>query len=330
MTSKTKLALTAIVAIAAASVATGAAAHSSKKAHKHAKKAAVETVETHSSSFSHTSSSNAKVDALESQLQAMQAEIRSLRAASGHHPVDPDTAKVQELDQWMNTVKADGHSSKGSKDNMVFFRGGYGHNNDQRGGTLDPSNAANPNGALIGAIGDRDAWYAGAGFDFNINDNLFGMMNGTEVLAELMFDYKQLGERKLNGLTPGVAGVVNGNIDAAFALPAGTAQVLPGTNTQSATVNALTLAASPKIKLFKGSNFRPWLIPAGMEMTVISPPSDAITVLNAGMMFGAGADYKIWKDIYAGADVRYHHSFDNVDGVNPDGITAGGYLGLGF
>jgi hypothetical protein len=48
------------------------------------------------------------------------------------------------------------------------------------------------------------------------------------------------------------------------------------------------------------------------------------------MMFGAGADYKIWKDIYAGADVRYHHSFDTMDGVNPDGITAGGYLGLGF
>ncbi|MEY3280047.1 MAG: hypothetical protein RL674_32, partial [Pseudomonadota bacterium] len=101
-------------------------------------------------------------------------------------------------------------------------------------------------------------------------------------------------------------------------------------NTQSATVNALTLAASPKIKFFKGSNFRPWLIPAGMEITVISPPSDAITVLNPGMMFGAGADYKIWKDIYAGADVRYHHSFDTVDGVNSDGLTAGGYLGLGF
>jgi opacity protein-like surface antigen len=325
---KTKLALTAIVAIAAASVATGASAHASKKAHKHAKKAAVETVETHSSSFSHTSSSNAKVDALEAQLQSMQAEIRNLRAASGRATVDPDTAKVQELDQWMNSVKSEGHSSsKGAKDNMVFFRGGYGHNNDQRGGTLDPTNTAGAlGGVLPGAIGDRDAWYAGAGFDFNINDNLFGMMNGTEVLAELMFDYKQLGERKLNGLNPALTGAVLPEVNTAVGLPQGTI----GVNNQTATVNALTLAASPKIKFFKGSNFRPWLIPAGMEMTVISPPSDAITVLNAGMMFGAGADYKIWKDIYAGADVRYHHSFDNVDGVNPDGITAGGYLGLGF
>ena len=316
MTSKAKLALgvtTALVAFAAATVAPEAAAHANKKAHKHAKKAHVETVETHTSSFSHSNSSNAKVDALESQLQAMQAEIRSLRAASGHHPVDPDTAKVQELDQWMNSMKHEDHH-KGSKDNMVFFRGGYGHNNDQRGGTIDPAGTA---------IGDRDSWYTGAGFDFNINDNLFGMMNGTEVLAELMFDYKQLGERKANGaLSSPVTLDVNGG--------SGGTVTIPALNTQTATVNAFTLAASPKIKFLKGSAFRPWLIPAGMEMTVISPPSDAITVLNAGMMFGAGADYKIWKDIYAGADVRYHHSFDNVDGVNPDGITAGGYLGLGF
>lgn len=322
---KTKLALgaTALVALVAATMAPEAAAHASKKAHKHAKKAKYETVETHTSSFSHSSSSNAKVDALESQLQAMQAEIRSLRAATNRPVVDQDTVKVQELDAWMNSVKAEGHSSKGAKDNMVFFRGGYGHNNEQRGGTVDPTGTTGLAGVFPGAIGDHDAWYAGAGFDFNINDNLFGMMNGTEVLGELMFDYKQLGERKINGLNPAVTGLVVNDPAVAALLP-------NGANAQTATVNALTLAASPKIKFFKGSDFRPWLIPAGMEITVISPPSDAITVLNPGMMFGAGADYKIWKDIYAGADVRYHHSFDNVDGVNPDGITAGGYLGLGF
>jgi len=48
------------------------------------------------------------------------------------------------------------------------------------------------------------------------------------------------------------------------------------------------------------------------------------------MQFGAGADYKIWKDLYVGADARYHYSADNVDGVNTDGVTAGGYLGIGF
>jgi hypothetical protein len=302
--SKTKLVLTtALVAFAAASVSTEAAAHAGKKAHKHAKKAAAyTTTETHSSSFSHASSSNAKVDALESQLQAMQAEIRNLRAAQGHH-VDPDTAKVQELDQWMNSVKADG-SHKRSKDNMVFFRGGYARSNDQRGGDLAVN--AFPGGLggdiLVGANQtDKDAWYFGAGFDWSLNDNLFGMMHGTEVLAELMFDYKEFSDK--------------------------TNSVLTG---QNVTTNQLTLAASPKVKFLKGSDFRPWLIPAGFELSVISPPSGAVTVLNPGMMFGAGADYKIWKDIYAGADVRYHYSMDNVDGVDTDGLTAGGYLGLGF
>jgi len=294
---KTKLALgvtTTLFAFAAATVAPEAAAHASKKAHKHAKKAATyQTTETHSSSFSHSSnSSNAKVDALESQLQSMQAEIRSLRAASGHHQVDPDTAKVQELDQWMTSVKHEGTPSKGSKDNMMFFRGGYGHNNDKNPGTL---------GQAADTRGDKDSWYFGAGFDFAINDNLFGMMQGTEVLAELMFDYKQVSEDIKNG--------VSGQL---------------GTN------NLFTLAASPKIKFLKGSAFRPWLIPAGFELSVNGQPSPAISVLNPGMMFGAGADYKIWKDVYVGADARYHYSADNNDGVNNDGVTAGGYLGLGF
>jgi opacity protein-like surface antigen len=228
--------------------------------------------------------------------------------------VDPDTAKVQELDQWMNTVKHEDHH-KNSKDNMVFFRGGYGYNEEKRGGTLDPT-APNGLGTINGSISNRDAWYFGAGFDFGINDNLFGLMKDTDVLAELMFDYKQLGEKKPNGITPAIATILDNGT--------------PGVNTQSATVNSLSLAASPKIKFLKGSSFRPWLIPAGFEITVISPPSDAITVLNPGMMFGAGADYKIWKDIYAGADVRWHQSFDNVDGINTNGLTAGGYLGLGF
>jgi len=80
----------------------------------------------------------------------------------------------------------------------------------------------------------------------------------------------------------------------------------------------------------KGSKFRPWVIPVGLELNVISPPSDAITVLNPGLGFGAGADYNLWKDIHIGADARYHLSLDDVDGVDTDGVTAGGYIGFGF
>lgn len=268
---------------------------------------------------------HAKVDALEAQLQAMQSEISRLRAESSRPQSSAESAKVQELDQWMSSVKSAPKEGKRSKDNMVFFRGGYGHANAQRGGTLDPTSVgalglANQNGTLVGPIDDKDAWYFGAGFDFSLNDNLFGLMDKTEVLAELMFDYKQLGERKSNGLSAAETATVL----------AATGIALPAANTESATVNQLTLAASPKIKFMKGNAFRPWLIPVGFELNVISPPSDAITVLNPGMQFGAGADYKIWKDLYVGADARYHLSLGNMDGVRTDGVTAGGYLGIGF
>lgn len=317
---KTKLALgltTALVAFAAATVAPTASAaheataHAKKAVQKHAKKAhTYETVETHSSSFSHSNSSNAKVDALESQLQSLQSEVRSLRAAAGRPQIDPDTAKVQELDQWMQTSKEHKEHHKGGKDNMVFFRGGYNFGDSSRGGLGATAGAGLLGAANLGTTGDplaggasvnKDAWYFGAGFDWSINDNLFGLAPNTEVAAELMFDYKQFSEKAISPLTG-----------------------------SKLTVNQITLAASPKIKFLKGSVIRPWLIPAGFEINVISPPSNGVTYINPGIQFGGGVDYKVWKDIYVGADPRYHYTPDNTDGVNTRGVTAGGYLGLGF
>lgn len=273
----------------------------------------------HSSAERMAAAANNKIEALEAQMQQMQYELQALRAEASRPQVD-NSAKVQELDQWMSEVKS--QPEKG-KDNMVFFRGGYGHMDKNRGGTLDPTNVPGVGqsgyGLLNGPVADQDTWYFGAGFDFSLNDDLFGLMHGTEVFAELMFDYKELGDRATNGLAPSTVatlGALGFN--------------LPPANTETATVNMLTLAASPKIKFLKGSAFRPWLIPIGFELSVISPPSDAITVLNPGMQFGAGADYRFWDNLYVGIDARYHYAPDNVDGVNTNGITAGGYVGIGF
>jgi len=307
---KTRLVLgiaTATLTLGAALVSPQAMAHKTKKAHHHS-----------------TQPSYSKVDALEAQVRMMQDELAALKAAqTTAAPVAAvDTAKVEELDQWMASVKAAPVIEK-TKDNMMFFRGGYGHANGTRGGTLDPTVVpgvgASVNGVAVGSIADKDAWYMGAGFDFSLNNNLFGLMDDTEVLAELMFDYKELGRRGQNGLSVQEVGVVN---SLGFAMPVA--------NTKTATVNQFTLAASPKIKFMKGSSFRPWIIPVGFEINVVSPPSDAITVLSPGMQFGLGADYKIWKDLYIGADARYHQSLGSIDGVRTNGVTAGGYLGLGF
>ncbi len=251
-----------------------------------------------------------KMQALEAQVQSMQYELQSLRAEAASRPAATSgiqAAKVAELDQWMNTVKAKHaeHAEHGRKgDNLVFFRGGYLHADSLRGGTLiDPGT---PNGGYQ-SIGSQSGFYFGAGFDWSLSHDLFGAMHGTELMAELMFDYKELGDGQHNGLVNTL-----------------------GINKKGATVNQLSLAASPKIKFLKGQAFRPWLIPVGFEINVVSPPSNAITVMNAGMQFGFGADYNIWKNVFVGADARYHYAPGSVDGINTNGVTAGGYVGFGF
>lgn len=260
---------------------------------------------------------NRKADALEAQLQAMQAELTNLREQASRPAAAADSEKVQELDAWMTSVKSQPVEAK-TKDNMVFFRGGYAHFDNVRGGTLDPTanafyGGSNRNGQLVNQITDRDAWYFGAGFDFSLDDNLWGLMDNTEVLAELGVNYSELATNKSNGLSPAILGYGPLTL-----------------NTETATINMATVSASPKIKFLKGSAFRPWLIPVGFELNVISPPSDAITVLTPGMQFGVGADYKIWKNLYVGADVRYHYAPGDVDGVRINALNAGGYLGIGF
>lgn len=341
MMNKSKLVLglaTASLAIAVATLAPQAQAHQKAKKHTHKHHHAMSTTTYSSSSTERMAeAANNKVEALEAQVQAMQYELQALRSEARRPVTTADSMKVQELDQWMASMKSEPSRKSGSKDNMVFFRGGYGHADSMRGGTIPASgivdvtggHLVNGNGIVVndvapgvysGARADQDAWYFGAGFDFSLNDNFFGLMNGTEVFAELMFDYKQFAENMNNSPLSGTtnnafAGAPNNNAT--------------GSNGR-ATVNQLTLAASPKVKLFKGSAFRPWLIPIGFELSVISPPSDAITVLNPGLQFGLGADYKIWQNLYVGADARYHYAADTIDGVNTNGVTAGGYLGIGF
>ena len=238
------------------------------------------------------------------------------------HDVDALKAEVQELKDWKASVQSQ-PILEPTKDNMVFFRGGWAHNTG--GGT-----AASRRGDILVDLGEvgialgnptnssRDAWYFGAGFDFSLEDNLWGLMDNTEVLAELMFDYKEFSEE---ALPIGVLQTVAASTVANALTP------VPG----HVTVTQFQLSASPKIKFMKGSDFRPWIIPIGFVLNVISPPSDGVTVLTPGMMFAGGMDYRIWKNLYIGADVRYQlASRTGIDGVDVSGIEAGGYLGIGF
>ncbi|MGZ8162315.1 MAG: hypothetical protein ACXWTT_05555 [Methylobacter sp.] len=256
---------------------------------------------------------NSKVDALEAQLQAMQAEISRLRAETSRPRSSAEADKVQELDQWMTSVKS-APVAVVEKDHLFSARGGWMHLNDNRGSTSGIGGSGIGEDILTSGT-DKDAFYYGGAIDFNMNNNLFGLMDHTSFLMELGIEYSELGDRKDSGLD---------NVITTAAL--GQTVNLQ----QSVTVNMLRINASPKIKFMHGSKFRPWLIPVGLDMNIISPPSDAVTVLNTGMQFGVGAEYELLKGIVIGADGRYHHTFDDVDGVDTDGFTLGGSLGFKF
>jgi hypothetical protein len=300
MMSKTKLVLgiaTATLTVAGAMVSQQVVAGT--KAQHHAEVAAMAS----------------KVDIMESQMRAMQDEVAALRASAGN---GADQAKIQELDAWMQEHK---NKPEHPKDNMVFFRGAYARN-DQR--PIATTSNLSGNGCLIaGAVGctssDKDGWAFGAGFDFSLDDNLFGLAKNTEVLAELMFDYNEFG-------------TFNGNVGGLIPVASGTNAFPPGAFTSKTTQSQLRLTAAPKIKFLKGSKLRPWIIPAGFTLNVMSPPSQVNTIshLMPAIHFGGGVDYNIWRNLYVGLDVRYNWALNKLDGTNTNGLTAGGSLGIGF
>jgi len=183
------------------------------------------------------------------------------------------------------------------KSHLLFFRGGFAHADHVRNGVSTNSSA------YPGGLPGQSAWYIGAGFDWNLTKDAWGLAPRTSVASELMFEYKEFGQN------------VTGN----------TLNAHPGVN-----VSQLTLTAAPKIKFMEDSRLRPWIIPAGLGIHVISPPSESITVLVPGVMFGAGVDYRIWKSFFVGLDARYHLTSGRNDNIKIDGVTAGGYLGIGF
>ena len=100
-------------------------------------------------------------------------------------------------------------------------------------------------------------------------------------------------------------------------------------STAKVELTMLTVSVSPKLMFMEGSRFRPWIIPAGLDFHVISPPSNDTTVLDVGVQFAAGAQYRVWKAVHLGVDGRFHLAAGETDTTNNFG-TVGAYLGIGF
>lgn len=271
-----------------------------------------------------TAALQAQVNEMAEMMKSMQAELSRVKNTSA----SADAIKVQELDQWMASVKS-APARAVTKDHQISFRGGWARNNDNRG-------AAGSGGALSTGLGDdvltsptdKDAFYYGGAIDFNVNNDLFGLMDGVSFAMELGLEYAQLSEYETSGLTAAITTLDANQTDSSGGavsplIPAGNYQ-------QSVTVNRLRINVSPKLKFMHGSKLSPWIIPVGLDINIISPPSDGVTVLNTGMQFGAGVDYELFRGIVLGVDGRYHWTPDDIDGVDTDGFTLGGSVGFRF
>ncbi len=263
-----------------------------------------------------TSALETQVNEMATMMQAMQAELSRVKSAPA---TSTESAKVQELDQWMASMRnAPAHVA--AKNHTFSVRGGWMNMTNNRGSTAGLAGAGIGTDILTSEV-DDDAFYYGGAIDFNMNNDLFGLMDGVSFGIELGIEYSELGDRKDSGLD---------NIITAATGAGGVTGGVPTNLQQNVTVNMLRVSAAPKIKFMHGSKLRPWIIPVGLDINIISPPSDAVTVLNTGMQFGAGADYEILPGIIAGLDGRYHWSPDDIDGVDTDGFTLGGSVGFKF
>jgi len=267
-----------------------------------------------------------RIKQLEQSLQAIQVELQKIKSESAQaaqkiKSVEQTTSQTEqkvisleerktEMSARVDPLTQRVGSDITEKTRLLHFRGGFTHMMNQRNGSSIQSVVA-PIGAQDQA--GKDGWYVGAGIDWGLTRDMWGLMPKTTVFAELMFEYKQFGNS------------VQGNALA----NAPTMLVGAPQNPINVTVSQFTLTAAPKIKFFEGSKVRPWLIPAGLAIHVMSPTSEAITYLAPGIMFGAGVDYNIYKDFFVGIDGRYQ-LVDKTDGVNLSGMTAGGYVGIGF
>jgi len=247
-----------------------------------------------------------KLEQMQATMAAMQAELSRVKKESSD--ASTASAKVQELDHWMASVKS-APEGVASKDHLIAVRGGF-TNLDHARGDSSPLE----NGALLSNNSSNQGFYFGGAFDFNVNNDLFGLLDHTSFGVELGVEYDQYGQG-INTVSQTYGGVLAG---------------LPATNDYHALDSRLRLSVAPKIKFMHDSKLRPWIIPVGAEINILGVPSNAVSVLNSGMQFGAGAEYDLFKGIVVGSDVRYHYSTSKLDGVPTDGFTTGGYVGFKF
>lgn len=192
--------------------------------------------------------------------------------------------------------------------NQVFFKGGFVGFNSNRGGEFFTDCSALAATSTCNQNNDSTGWFVGAGLDLLLTKNVWGLMDGTWTFGEIGLQFNRI-----------ASSTVNGGVTA-----------LTGTGAPAKTqLTSVTIDVAPKIKFMEGSAFRPWIIPVGLDIMVISPPSNQTQYLDVGVQFGAGIEYQVWKAFKLGLDGRYH-LMSNMTNTNNSYGQVGPYVGISF
>jgi len=196
-------------------------------------------------------------------------------------------------------------SAEDGNGNQVFFKGGFVGFNSNRGNEFfTDCGVAGAN--TCGQNNSSTGWYVGAGLDLVLSKNVWGEMDKTWVIGEIGVQFNRISSETVNG---GVS-------------------VFTGPNAKTQ-LTSMTIDVSPKIKFMEGSKLRPWIIPIGLDIMVISPPSNQTQYLDVGVEFGAGVEYDLWKAFKIGLDGRYHLMSNMTNTDNSYG-QVGPYVGISF
>ena len=116
----------------------------------------------------------------------------------------------------------------------------------------------------------------------------WGMLDRVGILGEIGVKYKRWSSNTVaTSDTTGVTRVSSGGLS-------------------KVQVTMLTVDVAPKVKFRQGTDFQPWIIPVGLDFHVISPPSNQTNYLDIAVQFGAGVEFRMWKELWLGVDGRYH------------------------
>ena len=250
---------------------------------------------------------------MEQETAALRAELELVKQESPQKAAARDAAAPVSV---ATAATAKGH--------RVFFRGGYAALMEDRadGAFTDMNDVTQALGLPPTRNTSDDGWYFGGGFDFLLSHDSFGLLPGTWALAELGLEFRDLGSEDVHLVGPVAECLLLANLGAGAAT--GCVPVVGKEN-----LMMLTVSASPKLKFNEGGKLRPWLIPAGLDLNVISPPSDSTNYLDIGVQFAGGLDYEILPGITLGADVRYHLAANLTDpDYSPASVAAASAMGL--